>query len=68
MCRKLEVTGSNDERGKLSSNWKDSVKDREDLDNGAYRLETLDGKLIPRTWNMDNLRISLSKYNNSDYQ
>ena len=48
--------GLEEGRGKLASNWEDLVKVFEDLGNGAYRLETLDGELILRTWNASNLR------------
>ena len=56
MCRKLEATRSEEGRGKLAPNWEDPVRVAEVLGNGAYKLETLDGDLIPRTWNANNLR------------
>ncbi|WVZ20914.1 hypothetical protein V8G54_008236 [Vigna mungo] len=37
--------------GKLVANWEGSFKIKESLDNDAYRLKHLDGKLIPNTWN-----------------
>ena len=30
------------------------------LDNGAYRLQELDGKVIPRTWNATHLKFYFS--------
>ena len=56
VCRKLEVTRSKEGRGKLAPNWEDPVRVAEVLGNGAYKLETLDGDLILRTWNANNLR------------
>ena len=56
VCRKLEATRSQEGRGKLVPNWEDPVRVVEVLGNGAYKLETLDGELIPKTWNANNLR------------
>ena len=56
VCRKLEATRSEEGRGKLAPNWEDPVRVAEVLGNGAYKLETLEGDLIPRTWNANNLR------------
>jgi len=38
-------------QGKLAPNWEGQFRIVENLQNGAYRLETLDIKAIPRTWN-----------------
>jgi len=35
--------------GKLASNWEGPFRVLENLQNGAYRLETLEEKVIPRT-------------------
>ena len=50
MARSVEA------RGALAPNWEDAVRIFEAIGNGAYKLETLDGEPIPRTWNGDNLR------------
>nr|XP_029145797.1 uncharacterized protein LOC114924690 [Arachis hypogaea] len=42
--------------GKLAVNWEGPYRVREVLDKGAYKLEKLDGKEIPRTWNVSNLK------------
>ncbi|XP_025679029.1 uncharacterized protein [Arachis hypogaea] len=42
--------------GKLAANWEGPYRIREVLGKGAYKLERLDGKEIPRTWNAGNLR------------
>ena len=44
---------------KLSPKWTGSFRITEALGNGAYRLETLEGGAIPRTWNATNLKILL---------
>ncbi|XP_016168857.1 uncharacterized protein LOC107611447 [Arachis ipaensis] len=42
--------------GKLAANWEGPYKVKEVIGKGAYKLEKLDGKEIPRTWNVGNLR------------
>nr|XP_029148723.1 uncharacterized protein LOC114925322 [Arachis hypogaea] len=42
--------------GKLAVNWEGPYRVREVLGKGAYKLEKLDGKEIPRTWNAGNLK------------
>ncbi|XP_072071792.1 uncharacterized protein [Arachis hypogaea] len=42
--------------GKLATNWEGPYRIKEVLGKGAYKLERLDGKEIPRTWNAGNLR------------
>ncbi|XP_072076448.1 uncharacterized protein [Arachis hypogaea] len=41
---------------KLAANWEGPYRIKEVLGKGAYKLERLDGKEIPRTWNAGNLR------------
>ena len=53
--RKLEAVRPSETQGALASKWEELVWVSQALGNGAYRLETLDGELIPRTWNADNL-------------
>ena len=45
---------------KLSPKWTGSFRVIEALGNGAYRLETLEGGAIPRTWNATNLKFYFS--------
>ncbi|XP_068486656.1 uncharacterized protein [Phaseolus vulgaris] len=45
---------------KLSPKWTDPFRIVEALENGAYRLETLDGGAIPRTWNATHLKLYFS--------
>ncbi|XP_016164260.1 uncharacterized protein LOC107606747 [Arachis ipaensis] len=42
--------------GKLAANWEGPYRIKEVLGKGAYKLERLDGREIPRTWNAGNLR------------
>ena len=39
----------------MSPEWTNAFRVVEVLENGAYRLETLEGGAIPRTWNGANL-------------
>ncbi|XP_068503720.1 uncharacterized protein [Phaseolus vulgaris] len=45
---------------KLSPKWTDPFRVTEALGNGAYKLETLEGGTIPRTWNGANLKFGFS--------
>ena len=56
VCRKLQATQSREGQGKLAPNWEDPVRVKEDLGNGAYRLETTGGLPIARTWNARDLQ------------
>ena len=47
-------------KGKLSPNWKGPYRVLQKLNNGAYKLETLEGIQIPRIWNVSNLRLYFS--------
>ena len=42
--------------GKLGPKWEGPYRVVEAGRSGAYILETMEGKSIPRTWNVDNLR------------
>jgi len=43
-------------QNKLSPKWTGPFRITEVLGNGAYRLETLEGGVIPRTWNATHLK------------
>ncbi|GAU44722.1 hypothetical protein TSUD_88060 [Trifolium subterraneum] len=47
----LRRNAKDSHEGKLASNWEGPYRVRGKTDNGAYHLETLQGKEIPRTWN-----------------
>ena len=47
VCKKLAVVKPVEAWGGLAPNWEDLVRVSEVIGNGVYRLETLDGELIP---------------------
>nr|XP_025670582.1 uncharacterized protein LOC112770442 [Arachis hypogaea] len=56
VLRRNDVGLPNPREGKLAANWEGPYRIKEVLGKGAYKLEKLDGKEIPRTWNAGNLR------------
>ncbi|KAF7831744.1 hypothetical protein G2W53_014077 [Senna tora] len=42
--------------GKLKAIWEGPYRVREAIPSGAYRLETIEGQEVPRTWNMEKLK------------
>nr|KYP33710.1 Transposon Ty3-I Gag-Pol polyprotein [Cajanus cajan] len=50
----------NPREGKLAANWDGPFRIRHSLQNGAYKLEELSGKTIPRTWNSTHLKMYFS--------
>ncbi|GKB02045.1 reverse transcriptase domain-containing protein [Tanacetum coccineum] len=42
--------------GKLSQKWKGPYEVTEALEDGAYKLRSIDGVVLPRTWNIANLK------------
>ncbi|XP_015959713.1 uncharacterized protein LOC107483611 [Arachis duranensis] len=44
------------EEGKLAAKWEGPFRVKEKIGKGAYKLERLDGRKFPRTWNAGNLR------------
>ncbi|RDX97003.1 hypothetical protein CR513_20282, partial [Mucuna pruriens] len=46
------------ESNKLTPKWEGPFRVRKEVGQGAYRLETLKGKEIPRTWNAASLRMT----------
>ncbi|KAK2996438.1 hypothetical protein RJ639_025575 [Escallonia herrerae] len=55
LCR-ITASSPRDAIGKLVPNWEGPYKVVKLGGPGAYHLETMDGKEIPRTWNATNLR------------
>ncbi|MCH81792.1 hypothetical protein A2U01_0002584 [Trifolium medium] len=49
-----------DKGGKLAAIWEGPFRIHEVFDGGAYRLETLKGEIMPRTWNITNLHFYYS--------
>nr|GEZ62920.1 reverse transcriptase domain-containing protein [Tanacetum cinerariifolium] len=42
--------------GKLGPNWEGPYEVTDALENGAYKLRSMDGTMLPRTWNVANLK------------
>nr|GEW76505.1 reverse transcriptase domain-containing protein [Tanacetum cinerariifolium] len=42
--------------GKLGLKWEGPYKVTDALGNGAYKLRSTDGTMLPRTWNVTNLK------------
>ncbi|KAL0456345.1 UNVERIFIED_CONTAM: hypothetical protein Slati_0973700 [Sesamum latifolium] len=53
VMRKAEASGP---IGKLDSKWEGPYKVVEIVNAGAYKLQRLDGKNVPHTWNIGNLK------------
>ncbi|KAJ1386751.1 Ribonuclease H-like superfamily [Sesbania bispinosa] len=56
VLRRADVGNKNAAQGKLAENWEGPYRIVSGTGTGAYRLETLPGEPIPRTWNADKLR------------
>ncbi|RDX97347.1 hypothetical protein CR513_19888, partial [Mucuna pruriens] len=52
-CVKKVLTDSTS--NKLTPNWEDPHRIVEEVGRGAFRLEHLDGRKVPHTWNMANV-------------
>ena len=56
VLRRASIENRNATDVKLRANWEDPYRVRSIAVNGAYHLETLKGKEIPRTLNVTDLR------------
>ena len=56
VLRKVVGTAKNPAWGKLGPNWEDPYRITSVTNIGAYYLEDLDKNVIPRPWNVNNLR------------
>ncbi|XP_057720073.1 uncharacterized protein LOC130934527 [Arachis stenosperma] len=56
VLRKTETARKPPTHGKLAANWDGPYRISEVLGQGAYKLESLDGKPIPSTWNISSLK------------
>ncbi|GKD12319.1 hypothetical protein Tco_1196726 [Tanacetum coccineum] len=45
-----------EDRGKLGPKWEGSYEVTKSLGKGAYKLKDRNGKQLPRTWNVSNLK------------
>ncbi|XP_072066606.1 uncharacterized protein [Arachis hypogaea] len=60
VLRKTEQARRPSTHGKLAANWEGPYRVIEVIGNGAYRLQTLDGKDLPNTWNVSSLKLYYS--------
>ena len=56
VLRKAKASRPVEASGKLAPNWEGPYKVESSLGHGAYRLKTLSGNSLPRTWNAETLR------------
>ncbi|OMO62055.1 hypothetical protein CCACVL1_23055 [Corchorus capsularis] len=56
VLRKVEASRKGGSGGKLAPNWEGPYVVKEVARAGTYKLQDLDGKIIPRTWNADHLK------------
>ena len=57
VLRKVLGTTKNLAWGKLGPNWKETYRVTSVAGIGAYFLEDLDERVIPRAWNVNNLKM-----------
>ncbi|KAL8088184.1 hypothetical protein AgCh_038099 [Apium graveolens] len=56
VLRKVEASGVG-QKGKLAPNWEGPYKVKSVRGRGTYKLETMDGFEVPRTWHAQNLKV-----------
>ncbi|XP_074341933.1 uncharacterized protein LOC141679330 [Apium graveolens] len=56
VLRTVEASGVG-KKGKLAPNWEGPYKVKSVQRGGSYKLETVDGEEVPRTWHAQNLKI-----------
>ena len=56
VLRKVMGAAKNPAQGKLGLNWKGPYRITSQASIGAYFLEDLDGHVVPRPWNVNNLK------------
>ncbi|GJZ21796.1 hypothetical protein Tco_0558835 [Tanacetum coccineum] len=54
--RTAETQGNAEDTGKLGPKWEGPYEVTEALGKGAYKLRDMDGRELPRTWNICNLK------------
>ncbi|XP_072060182.1 uncharacterized protein [Arachis hypogaea] len=52
ILRKTDTARKPPSHGKLAANWDGPYRIAEVLGNGVYKLESIDGKILPNTWNV----------------
>ncbi|RZS07428.1 hypothetical protein BHM03_00038262 [Ensete ventricosum] len=56
VLRKTEVSDPTRSRGKLAPNWEGPYRVIDVIRDGTYTLATMEGRMLPRTWHITNLR------------
>ncbi|XP_072052252.1 uncharacterized protein [Arachis hypogaea] len=56
VLRKTEEARRPPSHGKLAATWEGPYRIHQVIGKGAYRLEELDGKILPNTWNVSSLK------------
>ncbi|XP_015947400.1 uncharacterized protein LOC107472389 [Arachis duranensis] len=56
VLRRNDIGLQTPREGNLAANWEGPYRIKKVMGKGAFKLERLDGKEVPRTWNADNLR------------
>ncbi|XP_056698482.1 uncharacterized protein [Spinacia oleracea] len=56
VLRKMESTGRANEQGKLTPTWEGPYEIYDEVRDGTYRIQDMQGRPILRTWNADNLK------------
>ncbi|KAL8108705.1 hypothetical protein AgCh_008657 [Apium graveolens] len=56
VLRKIEASGVG-QKGKLAPNWEGPYRVKSVQGRGTYKLETMDGFEVPRTWHAQNLKV-----------
>ncbi|RWV76896.1 hypothetical protein GW17_00062366 [Ensete ventricosum] len=56
VLRKTEVSDPTRSRGKLAPNWEGPYRVIDVIRDGTYTLTTMEGRMLPRTWHITNLR------------
>lgn len=56
VLRKIKVSDPTQVRGKLAPNWEGPYRISDMVREGPYRLKTMGGSPIPRTWNASNMK------------
>ncbi|XP_074277405.1 uncharacterized protein LOC141601043 [Silene latifolia] len=56
VLRKVFQNTKNQQAGKFAYNWEGPYQVESTVGNGAYRLMTLEGQMVPRSWNITHLK------------
>ena len=56
ILRRASIGNKNTRDGKLAANWEGPYRISQTTESGAYALETLTGKALPRTFNVLDLK------------